>query len=141
MTTIGALAFAMSSTQALAYNRTSPITNVTIAPLGFNGLYNNTSNAIFGSGDFSNMSWDNFIGNAVIPFILTYGPFFWGGIFGILALIMYDRQENGQIPAILTIIAAVPIIWFLLPEDWMKYAGTFITLIAAAYIYQLRKKR
>ena len=120
--------------------RGSPAWTATIAPISTD-LYNNTSNAIFGSGDFGNMSIDNFIGDTIVPFIITYGPFFWAAIFGLFALMMFDREESGIIPVLLTFIAGVPIILWQLPLDWQKSVGTLVILILGGLLYAMRKKR
>ncbi len=134
------LALATCTGRAFAYNRTSPI-NTSPLPTFDLTLYNNTSNDIFGSGDFANMSIDNFINDTFTPFMQTWGAFFWAGLFGLAALMMFNRQNSGLVPSLLVIIAGVPIIWYELPGIVAQTAGTIVILVMATLLYAFRKKR
>jgi hypothetical protein len=124
-----------------AYNpRSSNVTTNTIVPLS-GSYYNKTVQDIFGNGSFANMSIDDFIGDIIAIFVAVYGPFFWAGVFGIIALVLFERQENAVIPALLTMIGGVPIILWELPLDWQKGIGIMVTLVIAGLLYALKRKR
>jgi hypothetical protein len=104
-------------------------------------LYNKSIGDLFGYGDLGKVSVNNFLGDVVYPFILTYGIFFWAGLFGLIAIVTFVVQENVWIPIALTLVGGGPIVVWQLPYDWQKAIGTFVILGIAALMYAARKKR
>ncbi len=120
--------------------RSSCPANATIAAPSLD-LHNKTLGDLFGYGDLSLTSINNFIGDIIIPFLLTYGIFFWGGLFGVMAVAMFVIQENVWIPISLTLTGGAPIVIWQLPFDWQKAIGIIVILGFAALMYAARKKR
>jgi len=120
--------------------RVSCLPNNTIDPPSLE-LHNKTIGDLFGYGDLSLSSVNNFVGDIIIPFLLTYGIFFWGGLFGVMAVALFIIQENVWIPIALVLVGGGPIVLWQLPYDWQKFAGIVTILGIAALLYAARKKR
>jgi hypothetical protein len=120
--------------------RSSCPPNATIEAPSMN-LYNKSIGDLFGYGDLSLTSVNNFIGDVIMPFLLVYGIFFWAGLFGVIAVTMFITQENVWVPISLTLVGGGPIVLWQLPYDWQKAVGTIVILGIAALLYAARKKR
>jgi hypothetical protein len=121
-------------------NRTLRDANVTIEPPSLD-TFNRTLNNLTGNGSVWTMNPDTFIGDAFLPFMQAYGIFFWAGIFGTMALVMFIKQERVWIPIMLTILGGLPLVIWQFPYDWQKAIGTIVILGIAMIMYAFRKKR
>jgi PKD repeat protein len=130
----------VTPTPGPGYHRQSPTTNRSLTSPD-TSIYNKTMYDFTGGGDPGKVSWNAFIGDVIIPIIMTYGPLFWGLLCGVIILLIYNRQESGVIPVFLALAGGAPIILWTLPYDWQKAAGTLVTLVIAGVLYALRKKR
>jgi hypothetical protein len=129
-----------TATPGPGYHRQSPLANATLSPVDMS-LYNKTRYDLTGGGDYQRSSIDSFVNDTVIPFVQTYGPLFWGLLFGGIALAYFIRHESAVIPILLTFTGGLPIIIWTLPYDWIRAIGVVVILVIAALLYALRKKR
>jgi hypothetical protein len=122
------------------YNRSSPKVNVTVAPID-TSLYDQARNNLTDNGTFQNISINGFIGAIIALYTNIYFVFFWGILWGGLALALYIRQERATVPIVLVLLGGLPIAVWSLPADWQKAVGVFVTFGIAGILYAMRKKR
>jgi hypothetical protein len=129
-----------SGLASASYNRSSPKVNVTVAPIN-TSLYDQMRSDLTGNGTFQNVNLNGFIGGIAALYTDIYFVFFWGAIWGSLALALFIRQERTTVPIVLVLLGGLPIAVWSLPGDWQKAVGVFVTFGIAGILYAMRKKR
>jgi len=108
---------------------------MTLAPIpdyDFDRHFNNLTNT---SLDPINMSTV-----ASAPYTDLFGSVFWGILFSLIFIMIWIRQEDVTIPAILGLIIGSSL-WAFMPGDWISFAMSLTVVSFAGLMYSLLKGR
>jgi len=92
--------------------------------------------------DLTNSSLDptNMSQVASAPYTDVLGNVFWGGLFGILFLMIWVRQEDVTIPSLLGLIIGGSL-WSFMPAEWVQMAMSLTVISFAGLVYSLLRGR
>jgi len=74
------------------------------------------------------------------PFVDIFGSIFWGVVFSIIFIMIWLRQKDVTIPAILGLIIGLSL-WSFMPADWVSMASSLSIVSFFGIMYTLIKGR
>lgn len=98
----------------------------------FDKNFNNLTNTSFDPVNLTNI--------AAAPYTDIFGTIFWGIVFSLVFVMIWERQEDITIPAILGLVIGSSI-WGFFPPDWLPVAMSLTVVSFAGMMYSLIKGR
>lgn len=88
----------------------------------------------------SNLSLNNLTSVGAAPYTDIMGSVFWGFLFSMIFIMIWIRQEDITIPALLGLLIGGSM-WTLMPADWVAFAMSLTIVSFAGLVYSLVKGR
>lgn len=124
---------------ATADTRPSMNPSATIRPIDLT-LYNNSTAAIFGNGNWYNVTIEGVVGSIFQPYVNALGPMAFVMVVGVLGLLMYIKTESVLLPGLLLAANGILFIWWL-PYEWQYVSYGFVIIGVTISIMSIVLKR